>query len=101
LEDFTMRALAVGTLALLSLTLPASAQMMCAPGQQTQAQAQGQPPMPRMMMGGAGGMCGQPAADDPMADNPSQRQGMMCPCCRNMMTMMQRQQPPGQQPRSQ
>jgi hypothetical protein len=110
-----MRAiLSCGAAALIGFgfTLPAPAQMMCAPGQQ--AQTQGQAPssgqagmmMGGMAMGGMCGMMGQRTADDPMADNPAnppQRQGMMCPCCRNM-SMMRPQQPaqpqqPGQQQR--
>ena len=69
----------------LSATLaaaPASAQMMCAPGQQAQASGQQ----------GGGMMCGmgRQAADDPMADKSEQKpqqQSGMCPCCRNMAMM--------------
>ena len=80
-----MRILALGTLALLALTVPGSAQMMCSPGQ---PQAQSSTPT----QGGGmmcGGTTGQTAADDPMADKPAttpQRQGM-CPCCRGMAMM--------------
>ena len=84
-----MRTIALSTLAFLALGLPASAQMMCGPGQaQTQAQAQTTPAQGGGMM--CGGTTGQTATDDPMADKPAttpQRQGMMCPCCRGMASM--------------
>ena len=80
--------------ALITLSTPATAQMMCGAGQQAQASSSG------AMMCGAG-----QAADDPMADKPTQQQraGMMCPCCRNMAMMrggtgggmMQHQNMPG------
>ena len=79
-----MRILVLGAVAFLTFTIPASAQMMCGPGQ---AQSQSSTPAP----GGAMMMCGmgQAAGDDPMADKPGtppQRQGM-CACCRSMAMM--------------
>jgi len=76
--------LAASTLAaLFALAAPASAQMMCGPGQQGQASTPTQ---------GGGMMCGMmggQAQDDPMADKPAQKpqQSAMCPCCRNMAMM--------------
>jgi hypothetical protein len=79
--------LAIGALTALfgaALTSPASAHMMCGPGQQAQAsstQSQGG----GMMCG----MMGRQAQDAPMAEKPTkpqQRTGM-CPCCRNMAMM--------------
>jgi len=61
---------------------PASAQMMCGPGQQAQASMPAQ---------GGGMMCGGMGAaqDDPMADKPAQKPQAsgMCPCCKNMAMM--------------
>jgi hypothetical protein len=83
-----MRAILIlGTLALLGLSAPAGAQMMCGPQQaQTSSAAQS-----KGMMGG-GMMCGmmsQRPADDPSADKPQppQQNMTMCPCCRNMAKM--------------
>jgi hypothetical protein len=75
-----MRILVLGAVAFLTFTIPASAQMMCGPGQ-----AQSQWSTPAYVMCGMG----QAAVDDPMADKPAtppQRQGM-CPCCRGMAMM--------------
>jgi hypothetical protein len=81
MERYMRALLTVGALALFSLAQPATAQMMCGPGQQAQASTPAQSGM-------ACGMMGQ-AADDPMADKSEQKpqaQGM-CPCCRNMAMM--------------
>jgi hypothetical protein len=81
--------LSVGVLALFgAMALPASAQM-CGPGQQAQTSS----------ATSGGMMCGAPmAADDPMADKPSQKPQAsgMCPCCRNM-AMMKGGKPGGMQ----
>jgi hypothetical protein len=74
---------AVSALAMVAAISPASAQMMCGPGQQAQASGQQQ---------GGGMMCGmmgQRTAEDPMADKPEQKpqQSAMCGCCRNMAMM--------------
>jgi hypothetical protein len=57
---------------------------------------------------GGGMMCGMmgraAAHDDPMAYKPAvqpQRQGMMCPCCRNMGMMRPQQPTQPQQPQQQ
>ena len=95
--------LAIGTLAALGFVTPASAQMMCGPAQQAQAQQQGQPSGQYTPAQSGGMMCGMGAAaqEDPMADkpaNPPQQQGMMCPCCRNMAMMRGRQSGQGSMP---
>lgn len=74
----------LSALALFGLPQPAAAQMMCAPGQQAQANAS--------TPGPGGIMCGgmNMTADDPMADKPAQPQQSssgMCACCRNMAMM--------------
>jgi hypothetical protein len=68
-------AVAIGT------TTPASAQMMCSPGQGTDAQG-------GMMCGG--GTTGQAPAQNPNATqaNPQAQAMGGCPCCRNMASMM-------------
>ena len=78
-----MRAVTLGTLAVLAFTIPASAQMMCSPAQQAQAQTSTPVQAPAMMCGGTTGQ-----SDDPMADKPAtpQRQ-TMCSCCRGMAMM--------------
>lgn len=59
---------------------PASAQMMCSPGQSTTAQG-------GMMCGG--GVTGQaPAAPNATPANPQAQAMGGCPCCRNMAGMM-------------
>jgi hypothetical protein len=70
-------ALTLGTLALLGFASPASAQMMCGPGQQAQASGQG------------GMMCGMMGAPQPKVEGETQnpQQSGMCPCCRNMAMM--------------
>ena len=83
-----MRAiLPFSVLTLFALIEPASAQMMCSPAQQSQAQgAQGQYTPAQ----GGGMMCGGGTAavqDDPMAEKPAQpqqRSSGMCACCGNM-----------------
>jgi len=83
--------LSVGILALFGavMTGPASAQMMCAPGQQALSTAAG------------GMMCGAPSGaastmEMPSADKPAQQSSGVCPCCRNMAMMMRK--PGGTQP---
>jgi hypothetical protein len=82
-KDIAMRTLAtLSALALFGLTQPATAQMMCAPGQQAQASS----PSSGGMMCTSMNM----VADDPLADKPSQTQkqaGGMCGCCKNMAMM--------------
>ena len=69
----------LAAVAVLAFAAPASAQMMCGPGQSA------------MSMPGGGMMCGggMKTEDDPMADKPKTppQRSAMCPCCANMGMM--------------
>lgn len=77
--------LSAGTLAFIGLASPASAQMMCSPGQQAQAP-------------GGAMMCGTMGAAQTKPETDTQKpQAGMCPCCRNM-AMMRGGSPTGRMP---
>jgi hypothetical protein len=80
-----MRKTLLSAAALTLLCVPASAQMMCGPGQQAQASPQASIPAAP----GGGMMCGmmRQSAAKPESDAQKPQSSDMCPCCRNMAMM--------------